>query len=84
MHLLIKTYLVLLTLTAFSLGASFLKLGAWETPVALAFAASKSAIVAMIFMRLVRAPASFRFAALLGVGFVVLLSGLAMSDVTTR
>lgn len=72
-------WLGLLVLTATSLGAHYVPLGAFSTVVALAIALGKTLIVALIFMHLLHEPFTVRFVAALNFLWVVLLcAGIAL------
>lgn len=74
----------LVCFTLLSFWFSFMHLGGFETPVAIAIAAVKVTIVAIVFMGLVDEPPSSRVAGITAVLFVVLLASLAAVDVLTR
>lgn len=80
----VLSYIGLLALTGATFGLSFVHLGGWEVPVALAIAFAKSFIVALFFMHLVEQPASHRIASAVAVVFVCILASLASADVFTR
>lgn len=72
-------WVALLGLTALSFGAHYLDLGAFATPVSLAFAAVKATIVFAVFMHLARESTSIRMIAVLNVAWVVLIcAGIAL------
>jgi cytochrome c oxidase subunit 4 len=79
-----RSFGALVVLTLVSFGLSFLHLGPFGMPVALAIAATKVAIVALFFMGLVHEPASHRIAGVAAVLFVVLLVSLSAVDILTR
>jgi len=81
---LVATLVGLLILTGTSWGASYLHLGAWELPLALAIAAAKVSLVGLFFMHLSRERGGFRFVALTAPVFVAMLVGLMAADVATR
>ena len=67
-----------------SFGLSFLDLGRFAMPVALAVAALKACVVAGVFMHLLEEPGSRSVATLTAVMMVCILIGLAATDVATR
>jgi cytochrome c oxidase subunit 4 len=81
---LILTWLALLLLLATSAGSAWLKLGWVNTAIGLAVATSKSVLVALVFMRLRRAHALLRLAAVAGLTTLALLFCLAGADYATR
>lgn len=78
------TWIALLALAALSLWFSWLPLGAWETPLALAIAAVKAVLVLLIFMELWEASFLPRFVILVVLGTLTLLLSLMVLDVLTR
>ena len=78
------TWLALLVLMGLSLGSAFLALGSGNFAVSLAIAAVKASLVVWIFMQLNLAPPVTRLAALAGLLFLALLSGLSGVDYATR
>ncbi len=78
------TWIALVLLAAASLGLSQLHLGAMGSALAIAIAAVKAVLVAMIFMELSVQRASNRIVLVTAVAFVVLLASLAAVDVATR
>jgi caa(3)-type oxidase subunit IV len=78
------TWLVLLGFTVLSLAMSYVHLGVFGTPVALAIAVVKGSLVALIFMELLEARASVVLTALAGLGMFLLLASLLSVDVLTR
>ncbi|MGZ3183685.1 MAG: cytochrome C oxidase subunit IV family protein [Telluria sp.] len=81
---LILTWLALLVLLALTAGSALLRLGAWNGIVNWAVAVAKALLVALVFMRLRRAPALLRVAALAGLATLVLLVLLSSTDYATR
>lgn len=66
-------YLGLLLLLALTVGSSLIDLDGFNTPINLAIAAAKAAIIGLVFMHLVRAGALVRLAvAAVGVWLVIL------------
>jgi cytochrome c oxidase subunit IV len=76
--------LALVALTAVSWGVAQVALGRASTPVALAIAAVKAAVVATAFMELRRASATARIVALVTVAFIALLCAGTVADVALR
>jgi cytochrome c oxidase subunit 4 len=81
---LVLTWLALLALLALTAGCALLRLGWLNTAISLAIALAKALLVAIVFMRLKRAPALLRLAAVTGTVTLALLFGLALTDYTTR
>jgi cytochrome c oxidase subunit 4 len=82
MHLL--TFALLVGLAAISLSLSFAQLGPWALPVALAIAATKAVLVALVFMHLLEQPFSHRMVAVTALVLALVLVGLTAFDVATR
>jgi cytochrome c oxidase subunit 4 len=80
----IVSWLALLVLTAVSLGATALPLGALAPVVALAIASLKAAIVLLVFMHLTEASVPVRVVIGTALVFIVLLVLGLVADVTTR
>ena len=78
------TWVALIALTAMSLAASRLDLGAADLVVSLVIATVKSGLVLMLFMHLAEERFASRMVVALSVIFVVLLVGLTVADVATR
>jgi cytochrome c oxidase subunit 4 len=81
---LVLTWLALLALLATTAGCALLRLGWLNTAVSLAIALAKALLVAIVFMRLRRAPVLLRLAAVTGAVTLALLFGLSLTDYTTR
>ena len=81
---LVLTWLALLALLATTAGCALLRLGWLNTAVSLAIALAKALLVAIVFMRLKRAPVLLRLAAVTGAVTLALLFGLSLTDYTTR
>jgi cytochrome c oxidase subunit 4 len=81
---LVLAWIALLALLALTAGCALLRLGWLNTAISLAVALAKALLVAFLFMRLKRAPALLRLAAVVGAVTLVLLFGLALTDYTTR
>ncbi len=75
---------VLLALTALTIGVSYLDLGPFNAPIAMLIAAGKASLVALFFMHLRRAPGVLWLAAAGGIFWLGILVVLTMSDVATR
>jgi cytochrome c oxidase subunit 4 len=81
---LVLTWIALLALLALTAACALLRLGWLNTAISLAVALAKALLVAFVFMRLKRAPALLRLAAVIGAVTLALLFGLALTDYTTR
>ena len=81
---LVLTWIALMALLATTAGCALLRLGWLNTAISLAIALAKALLVAIVFMRLGRAPALLRLAAVAGVVTLVLLFGLSLTDYVTR
>jgi cytochrome c oxidase subunit 4 len=81
---LVLTWLALIALLATAAARALLRLGWLNTAISLAVALAKALLVAFVFMRLKRAPALLRLAAVAGAVTLALLFGLALTDYTTR
>lgn len=76
--------LVLVALTAASYGISFVELGAAGAPLAIAIAAVKAGVVAVVFMELMRASPTARIVGIVTIAFIALLCAGTVSDVALR
>lgn len=74
----------LLGLLMLSFGAAYIPLGAWNTWIGLLVAATKTALVAVLFMELGKASALVRLAAAAGLFFVFVMFSLTLAEVTAR
>jgi cytochrome c oxidase subunit IV len=81
---LFMTWLALLAMLALTAATAWLKLGWVNTALGLAVALAKAVLVALVFMRLRRAPALVRLAAVAGVVALAVLFGLWTADDATR
>jgi cytochrome c oxidase subunit IV len=81
---LLIAWFTLMALLAATAGAAFLKLGWVNTALGLAIALVKALLVALVFMRLRRAPALLRIAAVVGAATMLVLFGLSATDYATR
>ena len=77
-------FLALMVLTAVTVGASYVNLGAFNNLVALAIAFTKAALVVWIFMNMRHASPLSRLAAAGGLLWLVILFGLTLADYWTR
>jgi cytochrome c oxidase subunit 4 len=76
---------ILMVLTALTAAVSFVNLGQWNTPVALAIASSKALLVALFFMHLRYEHSKIIWLwALAGVFWLTVLFFLSMTDFGTR
>jgi cytochrome c oxidase subunit 4 len=78
------TWVALMLLAGASLGLRFAHLGGLGMVVALAIAAAKAALVALVFMELALERASVRIAFAAGLVMIALLVTLMVADVVTR
>lgn len=76
--------LALVVLTAASYGMSFVDVGAAGAPLAIAIAAFKAGVVAVVFMELMRASPTARIAGIVTIAFIALLCAGTVSDVALR
>jgi cytochrome c oxidase subunit 4 len=74
----------LIALWALSFALSFVAMGAWALPVALAIAVVKAGLVVCFFMELARERASVVYAFAVGLLMVALLLVFVVADVLTR
>jgi cytochrome c oxidase subunit 4 len=81
---LVFTWIALMALLATTAACALLRLGWLNTAISLAIACAKASLVAIVFMRLRRAPALLRLAAVAGAVTFALLIGLSMTDYATR
>ena len=81
---LVFTWIALMALLATTAACALLRLGWLNTVISLAVALAKALLVAFVFMRLKRAPALLRLAAVAGAVTLVVLIGLALTDYATR
>ncbi|MDO5757161.1 MAG: cytochrome C oxidase subunit IV family protein [Rhodobacterales bacterium] len=77
-------WVVLSLALAATVAGAFLDIGAFKLPLALAIAAFKAGVVAIIFMELAKAGAGPRLAILAGGLWFALMIGLTFADVATR
>jgi cytochrome c oxidase subunit 4 len=77
-------YAALIALTFATVGLSFARLSPWHFAVGAAFAVVKTAIVALIFMGLIRSPARTWLTAGVGLFWLGILMILTVSDYLTR
>jgi cytochrome c oxidase subunit 4 len=80
----LATFGSLIALTALTFSVSFLELGAFEVPVALAIAMAKGTLVALFFMHLIEQRFVNRMVLIISVLFIALLVTLVVADVATR
>jgi cytochrome c oxidase subunit 4 len=77
-------FAALMALTGLTVWASFLHLGVWNTPVALAIAVTKGLLVVLIFMHLRHSPRLTFFVAVSAVLWLAFLILITTSDYLTR
>lgn len=80
----IGVFLALMVFTGITVGAATVDLGIFNTPVALAIAGCKAAMVMYIFMELRHAPPLTRAAALSGIVFLAIMLILTFNDYVGR
>lgn len=80
----LATSAALLFLWAASFGLSFVALGAFALPVALAIAVLKAALVALFFMELAGEALSIRMTLSVALALALILGGLMVADILTR
>jgi cytochrome c oxidase subunit 4 len=76
--------MALLALLALTAGSALLELGWWNSVLNLLIALGKGLLVALVFMRLRKAHALVRIAAVTGLTTLAVLFALAGSDYATR
>lgn len=81
---LVLTWAALMLLLAATAGIALLRLGWLNTAISMGIALAKALLVAIVFMRLKRAPALVRLAAVTGAVTLALLFGLGLTDYATR
>jgi cytochrome c oxidase subunit IV len=81
-YFLVFAALIALTLT--TVGLSTLSLGVWHTPVGLLIAATKAALVALVFMHILKSNKLTWIVALSGTFWLFILMALSLSDFLTR
>lgn len=79
-----RTFLMLIGLTAVTICAALIDLGAWNAVVALAIASTKAALVCLYFMGLKWASRLIRVSLVVSLAGVVILFGGALNDDLTR
>ena len=80
----VVAFLALVVLTVLTFGASRIDLGHANVPVALAIAATKSLVVAWVFMHLSDHGGTAKLVAATSIVFVALLAGGVVTDYLTR
>jgi cytochrome c oxidase subunit 4 len=80
----VLVFLGLIGLTAITVAAGHVDLGAWHGPVGLGIAAIKAALIVMYFMHVGRSNRLIWVIAVSGLFWLGLLIGLTMTDVLTR
>jgi cytochrome c oxidase subunit 4 len=81
---LLSTWLALMILLLVTAGVAYLRLGWINTAISLAIALVKALLVAIVFMKLRRAPALLRLAAVTGAVMLAVLFVLSTADYATR
>lgn len=77
-------FAALIVLTALTVGASFLELGAWHVAVGLAFGVVKALLVALFFMHLIHGSRLTWLVVGAGLFWLAILLGLTLSDYLSR
>jgi cytochrome c oxidase subunit 4 len=80
----VLTGAALLALWAASFGLSYVALGSWALPVALAIAVVKAVLVVLVFMELLHASLSIKLTILAALALLLTLIGLMVADIATR
>ena len=80
---LLATFVALLVLTTLTLALSYLHL-AWETPIALAIAAAKAALIALFFMELIDQRTTNWVGFVVSILLACVFVGLSLLDVVSR
>jgi len=80
----IINWVALIGLTALTFGLAHVDLGAWNTPVAIAIAVAKAALIALIFMHLIVEGFVFRFVLVGATLLLLLLNLVVLLDASTR
>jgi cytochrome c oxidase subunit 4 len=78
------TALALFALWGASWGLSYLELGAWSLPVALAIATAKAALVVLFFMEIVLEKTAIHVTLATGLVMIAALISFMVADVRTR
>ncbi len=78
------TWVFLVVLAALSFGLSYVRLGGFEVPLAMAIAVAKALLVLMFFMHLFEHRFVYGFAFLIAVVFILILVSFTAFDVITR
>ena len=77
-------FTALMVLTGATLWAAYQHLGIWNTPLALAIATTKAAMVALIFMHLRSSPKLTAIVVATSIAFLAILILITLSDYLTR
>jgi cytochrome c oxidase subunit 4 len=80
----LSAWIAVLLLVLLTLWLAYLPLGSLNLPVALLIAAAKTAIVAVVFMRLREASGSTRLIASIGFLWIAIMFGLTFADLVSR
>jgi cytochrome c oxidase subunit 4 len=80
----VTIFLALIALTGLTVALSFLHLGVWHTPVGLAIAATKAALVGLFFMHLLHQSKIYWLALGAGLFWFGIMMGLTLTDYGTR
>lgn len=80
----ITIFLLLMVMTAVTVGAAYVDLGALNLPVAVAIACFKATIVILYFMHVKYGSKIVKLTAATGFFFLIILFGITISDYMTR
>ena len=80
----VATGAALLMLWGASFALSYVSLGGWALPVALAIAVAKALLVLLVFMELLHESLSMKLAILAAIALLLTLIGLMVADIVTR
>lgn len=80
----LPVWLGLMGLLAIGCALAYAPLGAWTPAVSFGIAATQAALVALLFMRLIQAPALIRLTAACGLFWSLILFTLTFADVLSR
>jgi cytochrome c oxidase subunit 4 len=80
----VTVWAVLVALTAITTAVAYLDLGPLNTPIAVTIAVGKMLLVALFFMHVRYSGRMVRVAAAAGMGWLVILFALTLSDYLTR
>ncbi len=79
-----KVFAFLMVMLLITVGASYVDVGVWNTPIAVAIAFAKAASIVMFFMHVKYASKLVQIFACVGIAFVSIMFMLTMNDYLTR